>query len=148
MKQIFNIILTLIFLVSGIGFGSAHHHCLYMQKQMVVNDDGCCADDLFVRTAINSQSPENKDDHACCASTGTNLPVGEKETYLSENCCKVHHIYNQTDSSLLPQISDVSPATDTGNELIFVPQHLQIKDRFVPTISADPFTYVNLPLLN
>ena len=138
MKKMFVSILTLIYLVSGIGFGSTHHFCHNGQEMRTPEESQCCA-----RETQAGQTPA----HSCCDLTGIHVIAEGFDTSSPGDCCDIRHIYNQLEgpSLLIPVDPGLSAKSDARH--FYYPQPPHQNDESAPTIHADPLFRLNLPLL-
>ncbi len=147
MKKTFITILSFLYLVSGIGFGSVQHYCQKIQKIMSPDENQCCSVELISESPIVDQLPESPDTNSCCDIMVTTSAPSDNDTKYPGDCCQVQHKYNQLDNSSLPLSFDVSQVATSSSVLYYYPQHPQNIDGCGLTIITDSSTHVNLPLL-
>ncbi len=140
MKKIFITLLTILYLLSGIGVGSVHHYCKKLQDEMNQCDSPCCSD-----IEISSQNHENSNSSCCHVEKSDTI---EDELILSpDECCAIEHKYSKVNTSSVRQTIDISLAAKQSNEPFNYPQDQQTSERNQLTISTDPSIRLNLPLL-
>ena len=144
MKKTFIILLSLLFMISGVGFGSVQHHCLSKQTADILCESACCSTPHSVTAGQKTNQPETD---SCCSSPVTTLPETNVETHLDDTCCKIGHKYTQLESSFLPLIYGTSQAANTTVEPFYHIQQYPNFGGFVVTNFTDPSIHVNIPLL-
>jgi len=148
MKKTFITILSFLYLMSGIGYGSMQHYCQIEQKMMPLGENQCCSGESATELSTACQIPDEPQPNSCCAMIDTSVPADDCETTLPDDCCEIQHTYNQLDSSSLPQNIEVSQAAISSDELYYYyPQHPQNIDECVLTTFTNPSTHFNIPLL-
>ena len=147
MKKTFIILLTFLYLGSVIGFGTAHHHCQNEVETGVCCAGQCCMNDFVPESRPAHSSPEKTDADSCCSTDDEAMPVMADGLNTSLKCCQIHHTYNQTDSSPLPIIIEVSQVENTEGKYVYFQQDIQKFDVLTLPEFSEPSTHVNLPLL-
>ena len=148
MKKTFITFLSLLYILSVIGFGSVHHYCQNNQEMISRCESQCCSFEASTESLTGYQLPEKPDANFYCDMAVPTLATGDYATLLPGYCCEIQHIYNQLYSSSLPLNTDVSQVAYSSVELhYYYPQHLPTFSASVLMSPADPTIHVNLPLL-
>jgi hypothetical protein len=147
MKKIFTIILSFLYLVSGIGFGSMHHHCQNMQQMISPCESQCCSTESTTGAHIALHQAEKLDTKSCCDMTATALSTSGCGSTYPGDCCQIQHKYNQPDSPPLSLKTYVIQDAKPIGEFNHYPQLAQNMGGYVLTNGTDPSAHVNLPLL-
>ena len=147
MKKAFSTFLAIMYLMSGVGFGSVHHFCHHEDKIISPDENHCCSTGVNSENSLVMQNTGEQLADSCCDITITTMPAMISGTAVPGDCCEIQHKFNQLDNSSLQMNIDVSQATEVRGELSYFPQNLQVFDRFNLITFTDQQAHINLPLL-
>lgn len=148
MQKTFITILSILYLVSAIGFGSVQHYCEKLQKLTSPSKSDCCSTEPHTEAAASVQQLVTEHAISSGGTLDACVLMQSSDAIFFENCCDVQHTYNQLDSSTLPLNVDVSQLADqSGGELYYFPQRPQTNDGCMLNMLADSSIQINLPLL-
>jgi len=147
MKKIFTTLLSLFYLVSGIGFGNMHFNCLNNQKIMSSDEHNCCCNMNSAEMSEINRIAEKPDANSCCVMNESGKLMDDCDTKLPGDCCEIQYDYNQLENSSLPQNNEINYVAELSSEHYFYPQNPHKIDRSVTAKFTNQPKQVNLTLL-
>jgi|GEM_PF-2673694 len=148
MKKALITLLSVLYLMAGIGFGSDQHYCHSIQKTISPDEDSCCSVKSITASMETSQPSEKPGVHCCRDIMTTTEPTNDASTTFSDDCCEFLHEYNQPENATFPFNFAFRYLDQSSGEYHSYPQQIQTDISRYHLISiTDPSTHVNLPLI-
>jgi len=147
MKKALSTFLAIMYLMSGVGFGSVHHFCHHADKMISQDENHCCSAEEITKYPTDLRKSEESGASSCCEVMDTSVPAIGCGTAVPGDCCEIQHKYNQLDGSPLQLNIDVNQAIEKRSEQYHFPQDQQNIDSFNLTTFINRQPHVNIPLL-
>jgi len=140
MKKIFTIMLTFLFLLSGIGFGSSLHYCQTSNQTMLPGEMDCCSKESAPKQQAKKDS--------CCQVEDSGSPALTTAKGFAGGCCVLQQTYTQVDISPKPHSQDLGQLSAPSHECEPKLKHLKSTDLPALIVPLEPSSHHSLPLLS